>query len=80
MRFEFRPEQRVWHRRRAAAGERSWLLLQVQKTQEWVLLSGARAAILVGSATQEQLMAEAAAVWEGKRFDKEFEAWLQQVT
>lgn len=51
----YTTEQRVWHRRRARAGGRVWVLLRVNETGEIFLMRGEEAAIHLGFTTQSAL-------------------------
>lgn len=49
----YTPGQRVWLYRRWRAGGRSYLLLEVCSTREWLLFDGDVAAKIVGRATED---------------------------
>lgn len=57
----FRPEQKIWLRRRCNSGCDAWLLLKVR--QEWLLLEGATAAKILGNVTREELERSAFRRW-----------------
>ena len=56
-------QQRVFAMKRDKAGERCWWLLNVEKTNDWLLLDGTVAAKLIGTATKSDLIAAAAVHW-----------------
>lgn len=64
----FKPEQRIWLRRRWRADGRAFLLLQVGR--DWVLLHGDVAADLLGHAPKEDLL-DAACLWMPRGLDRE---------
>jgi hypothetical protein len=72
----FRPGQRVWIRRRARAGGRVHVLLQVGR--DWLLLPGRAAAEELGTATQQRLEELAVRVWRKRMNMKELETCLSE--
>jgi len=66
---KFRPGQRIWLRRRAAAGGSCWLLLRVRS--DWLLFEGGYAARMVGHVSREELYRNAKATWSSKQNMKE---------
>lgn len=62
-------EQRLWAIRRARAGGRTWVLLQVGN--EWLLFTGPVAARYVGYATKEGLIRVAHSHWTKGLVDDE---------
>ena len=69
-------EQRIWLKRRWAAGGEAYVILQVQKTQDWLLFDGPTAARLIGTATQGQL--RDAALCTFTRIEEQLEPCLSQ--
>lgn len=57
------PAQRIFARKHAAAGGRCWVMLAIDG--DWLLFAGTVAADVLGTATQAQLRAAAAAAWRG---------------
>lgn len=72
----FRPEQKVWLTLWAKRGGRAWLLLLAEKEQEWLLIEGGLAAIIVGRSTVVDLRKQSVAAWVGRSFDKEIAGCL----
>jgi hypothetical protein len=62
----FERLQRVWLRAREASGGKSYLLLRVERSRMFLLLSGTYASIRLGTANREELMREAVDVLVGK--------------
>lgn len=60
----FRPEQRIWLRRRVEHGGRAHLMLKVGR--DWLLLAGDVAASVVGLMNEDDLKAQAELVWTTK--------------
>lgn len=58
----FTSQQRLWHARRAQAGGRTHVLLQVRRLH-WVLLEGAAASVILGKVPTEYLLRNAVCVW-----------------
>lgn len=58
----FTKQQRIFHLRRTKAGGKTFVLLKVGET-EWLLFQGARAALVLGNSTQEELYKNVAARW-----------------
>lgn len=74
----YTPQQRVWAIKRASKGGKVWMLILVERTQEWVLLPGEVAAKLISSegktikgGTQSTIREKATAVWQGNAELKE---------
>lgn len=68
----YSPQQRVWAVKRAKKGGAVWMLLLVERTQEWVLLPGEVAAVLISSegktiegGTQATIRERATVIWQG---------------
>lgn len=61
---KFRQGQRIWLRRRWAAGGGAWLLLRVRR--DWLLFDGDFAGRLVGLVSREELYRSAKATWSSK--------------
>jgi hypothetical protein len=68
----YTQQQRIWAMKRAAAQGQVFMLILVEEVQEWVLLRGADAAVLVSSegktikeGTQQTIRERALAVWQG---------------
>lgn len=80
VRLGLRDEQRFWLQLHGRCGGTSWLLVQVEKGQEWLLIPGAVAAIIVGSATKRELLEAAVARWIGRKFDEELYKCLRSTT
>lgn len=57
------PQQRVFHLRRARAGGRSFVLLEVCLAREFVLLDGAVAVRFLGRSDRDALTSAARHVW-----------------
>ena len=72
----FRPGQRVWIKRRARAGGRVHVLLQVGS--DWLLLPGREAAEELGRVPRGRLEEMAVQVWRGKMDMKELKRCLTQ--
>lgn len=72
----FRPEQRIWLRKRWQKGGQVHMLLVVGK--DWVLLDGETAADHVGYETEEKLKDLALAVWCGRPKPEELFAALER--
>lgn len=70
----FRVGQRVWIKRRARAGGRVHVLLQVGR--DWLLLPGREAAEELGHVTRGRLEELAVRVWHGKIDMKELKTCL----
>lgn len=70
----FRVGQRVWIKRRARAGGRVHVLLQVGR--DWLLLPGAEAAEELGRVSRARLEEMAVRVWRGKIEMKELKRCL----
>jgi hypothetical protein len=73
----FRTGQRVWIKRRARAGGRVHVLLQVG--QDWLLLPGAGAAAELGYVPRARLEEMAVRVWHGGIEMKELKRCLMQI-
>lgn len=71
-----KPEQRHWLEDRDRAGERCYVMLQVKRTQEWVLLDGLVAVRILGEAPRAELVSQAVAHWRGRQMEKEIVACL----
>ena len=56
-------QQRVFAMKRDKAGEPCWWLLNVEKTNDWLLLDGTVAAQIIGKATRADIIAAAAVHW-----------------
>lgn len=61
------PQQRVRHIRRARAGGRTLVLLEIVQSKDYLLLDGDVAARIMGRATRAQLEAAARARWPSKQ-------------
>lgn len=59
----YTTQQKVWALKRKRAGERPYLLLNVQKTNDWLLIDGVEAGTLIGKATRQELIDSALAHW-----------------
>lgn len=57
----YTPQQRIWHRKRRAAGGSCFVLLQV--AQEWLLFDATVAAEVLGTATRVELVYHAEMHW-----------------
>lgn len=70
-------EQRIWLRRRWQAGGEAYVLLLVEKTQDWLIFDGPTAGTIIGDATQEELREAAIAVWSRREMEKYLESFLR---
>lgn len=59
----YTQQQRVFAMKRDRAGEKCWFLLNVERSNDWLLLDGVEAAALIGTATKSDLMAAAVVHW-----------------
>lgn len=75
---DFTPQQRIFARKRAAAGGGCWLLLTIER--DWLLFLGDVAAELIGSATKSQLIEGAVAHWTTTPTSQELISCLQQAS
>lgn len=75
---KFNKHQRLFLEDRCRVGQ-AYLILQVEKTQEWLLFWGATAAKVVDAATQKELRQHALAVWKGRTFDTEIAECLSKL-
>lgn len=65
----YTPQQKIWALKRARAGGRVWMLIQVGK--DFVLLDGVVAANVLGSSTRQQLIDAAIAFWPNRLNEQE---------
>lgn len=72
----FRPEQKVWMRRRWRRGGAVFLLLQVRR--EWLLFDGPTAAKVVGTAARSELTRAALRHWREGVDWGELKLWLDR--
>jgi hypothetical protein len=70
------PEQKLWHRMRAAAGERTWVFVQVER--DYYLFDGVRAAALLGDISEQGLVGHCLACWRGSLNDEQLRTILRQ--
>lgn len=71
---DFTKEQRIWARRRWAAGGEVYLLLQAE--HEYLLFDGPMAADLIGKATKAELRASALLIWGRKAVEQDLAGFL----
>lgn len=60
----FTPQQRIWLKRRCAAGGRAYVLIRVAK--DWALLNGAFAAQHLGGLTRQDFEGSPRGFWPGR--------------
>lgn len=73
----FRQGQRIWLRRRWAAGGAAWFLLRVRT--DWLLFDGEYAGRMVGLVSREELYRNARATWSNtKRMREELSGCLSR--
>lgn len=73
----FRPEQKVWIRKRRMAHGQVFLLLKVGK-MEWLLFEGETAVALLGQVNREQLIDASLKYWYGAPASLELGYWLNR--
>lgn len=73
----YTQKQKVWAMKRDRAGERTYLLLNVEKTNDWLLFDGIDAADLIGNATKQELSERALVHWtSGAAMERELYPYL----
>lgn len=75
----FKPEQKIFLQDHCELGGRAYLLLLIDKTQEWLLLRGDVAARILGRCTQQQLRDNSLAIWRGTQMKDEITACLSKL-
>lgn len=71
----FTPEQRLWLETRWRKGKNCWLLLWIQRTDEWFLFDGQTASTFLGHVTEKALRRLAACI-TGSGDDPVMRNWL----
>jgi len=72
----FTNEQRIWLERRWGKGGAAWLLLKVR--QDWLLLTGAVGAKILGRAARLELEQGAEHIWHGSAYKMELARCLSR--
>lgn len=75
----FKPEQRIFLEDHCDFGGNAYLLLLVEKSQEWFLFRGDWAAKLFGRCTQQQLRDNALAIWRGTEMKEKITECLSKL-